>query len=100
MSQVRYKFALKHSSIFTDLKGPIDATNKHIDDYALVGLRTLAIAVKELTSEDLDWFDSELDAAQQAIEVWCENILTSIHSPRSDCLYINKTKYLRLCLSD
>ena len=56
--------------------GPIDATNKHIDEYALVGLRTLAIAVKELTSEEVDWFDKELDAAQQAIEEQDTNILT------------------------
>ena len=48
--------------------GPIDATNRHIDEYALVGLRTLAIAVKELTQEDVEWFDRELDTAQQAIE--------------------------------
>ena len=58
-------------------QGPIDATNKHIDEYALVGLRTLAIAVKELTSEEVDWFDKELDAAQQAIEEQDTNILTT-----------------------
>ena len=56
--------------------GPIDATNTHIDQYALVGLRTLAIAVKELTQDDVDWFDQELDAAQQAIEEQDMNILT------------------------
>ena len=55
--------------------GPIDATN--IDEYALVGLRTLAIAVKELSPEDVEWFDKELDAAQQAIEARGMNILTT-----------------------
>ena len=57
--------------------GPIDATNKHIDEYALVGLRTLAIAVKELSPEDVEWFDKELDAAQQAIEEQDQNLLTT-----------------------
>ena len=50
------------------IRGPIKDSNKHIDQYALVGLRTLAIAVKEMSSNDLENFESEFDSAQQAIE--------------------------------
>ena len=55
--------------------GPINATNKHIDEYALVGLRTLAIAVKELSSHDLEWFEKEFSTAQQAIDGREEKIM-------------------------
>eukprot|EP00092_Neocalanus_flemingeri_P006019 GFUD01006485.1.p1 GENE.GFUD01006485.1~~GFUD01006485.1.p1 ORF type:complete len:1188 (+),score=195.19 GFUD01006485.1:192-3755(+) len=50
------------------IEGPIRESNKHIDEYALVGLRTLAVAVKEMSSNDLENFESEFNAAQQAIE--------------------------------
>ena len=50
------------------IRGPIKESNKHIDEYALVGLRTLAIAVKELSANDLDNFENQFNSAQQAIE--------------------------------
>ena len=43
-------------------------TNAHIDQYALVGLRTLVIGVRQLTDTDLEWFEKELSDASQAIE--------------------------------
>ena len=49
--------------------GPIEATNKHIDSYALVGLRTLALAVRELGQEEVEAFSRQLATAQQTIEV-------------------------------
>ena len=43
-------------------------TNAHIDQYALVGLRTLVIGVRQLSDTDLEWFEKELSDASQAIE--------------------------------
>ena len=57
------------------ISGPINATNKHIDEYALVGLRTLAIGVKELTNGQLEWFEKELSSAQQSIDGREEKIM-------------------------
>ena len=51
------------------MSGPIEATNKHIDSYALVGLRTLALAVRELGQEEVEAFSRQLATAQQTIEV-------------------------------
>ena len=72
--------------------GPIDATN--IDEYALVGLRTLAIAVKELSPEDVEWFDKELDAAQQAIDARDMNILTTKLKIKFTCYDINMMHFV------
>ena len=74
--------------------GAIDATNKHIDEYALVGLRTLAIAVKELSPEDVEWFDKELDAAQQAIEARDMNIWTTKLKIKFTCYDINMMHFV------
>ena len=49
-------------------EGPLRETNHHIDEYALVGLRTLAIGTKELSDSDLDQFEEQLFEAQQALE--------------------------------
>ena len=46
----------------------LQETNAHIDQYALVGLRTLVIGVRQLTDNDLEWFEKELSDASQAIE--------------------------------
>ena len=50
------------------LSGPIEATNRDIDRYALVGLRTLAVACRQLSERDLAKFQQDFAAAQQAIE--------------------------------
>ena len=50
------------------VRGPVEMTNKHIDQYALVGLRTLAVATRELSTEELEKFEEELSAAQQDLE--------------------------------
>ena len=50
------------------VRGPVKETNKHIDSYALVGLRTLAVASRELSQEQLASFQEELSAAQQDLE--------------------------------
>jgi hypothetical protein len=43
-------------------------TNRHIDEYALEGLRTLAIGSRELSDDDLHQFEAQLFEAQQALE--------------------------------
>jgi hypothetical protein len=43
-------------------------TNRHIDEYALEGLRTLAIGSRELSDDDLQQFEAQLFEAQQALE--------------------------------
>ena len=50
------------------LSGPIEATNRDIDRYALVGLRTLAVACRQLSERELAKFEQDFAAAQQAIE--------------------------------
>ena len=50
------------------MRGPIKMTNTHIDEYALVGLRTLAVANRELSLEELERFEEELSSAQQDLE--------------------------------
>ena len=48
--------------------GPTYETNRHIDEYALVGLRTLAVAIKELSELDLHNFENIFHQANQSIE--------------------------------
>lgn len=43
-------------------------TNKHIDDYAMLGLRTLAVARRELTPELYKEFSADLNKARQKLE--------------------------------
>ena len=50
-------------------------TNKHIDEYALVGLRTLAIAIRVLSEQELKTFDQAIFQARQAIEGREEKIM-------------------------
>ncbi|XP_042236213.1 LOW QUALITY PROTEIN: phospholipid-transporting ATPase IF-like [Homarus americanus] len=45
-----------------------DTTLAHIDDYALMGLRTLAVARRELTKEDYQEFAMQLSQAKQMVE--------------------------------
>ena len=54
--------------MFRCKEGPLCDTNKHIDDYALVGLRTLAIAIRVLSEQELKSFDESIFEARQAIE--------------------------------
>jgi len=46
----------------------IGETNSHINEYALVGLRTLAIASRELSQQQYDTFVQNLDTAAQSME--------------------------------
>ena len=50
------------------VEGPVVETNRHIDEYALVGLRTLAVAVRELDDETYAAFSRDIAEAGQAIE--------------------------------
>ena len=43
-------------------------SNDHIDKYALVGLRTLAVVVRDLSELDLSSFEKVLSEAQQELE--------------------------------
>lgn len=47
--------------------GPVIETQKQIDDYALVGLRTMAIAVKELTESKYREFVDDMQEAGQML---------------------------------
>ena len=49
------------------VRGPKDLTANHINAYALVGLRTLAIASKKMSSEELQDFLSKYEQASQAM---------------------------------
>lgn len=40
---------------------------RHINDYALVGLRTLAVAVRRLTKEEYEEFSNKLAEAREAL---------------------------------
>lgn len=56
------------SSIFPKCRaGPIEPTTIHINDYALVGLRTLAIAVKKISAEEYEDFLAKVNEANQAM---------------------------------
>ena len=48
--------------------GPVNATNTHIDQWAVLGLRTLAVAARELSRDQLDTFSRDLGLAQQDLE--------------------------------
>ena len=61
-------FHVTNSIVVRCREGPLRETNHHIDEYALVGLRTLAIGTKELSDSDLDQFEEQLFEAQQALE--------------------------------
>ncbi|XP_042878523.1 phospholipid-transporting ATPase IF-like [Penaeus japonicus] len=45
-----------------------DVTLKHIDDFAMLGLRTLAVARRELTEKQYEDFASQLSQAKQVLE--------------------------------
>ena len=45
----------------------LEETAKHINDYALVGLRTLAVAKRDLTEEEYRSFVADHQAASQAM---------------------------------
>ena len=48
--------------------GPFLETNQHIDEYALVGLRTLAVATRHITNQEYDMFNTKLAEAAQSLE--------------------------------
>ena len=48
--------------------GPVNTTNTHIDQWAVLGLRTLAVAARELSRDQLDTFSRDLGLAQQDLE--------------------------------
>ena len=45
----------------------LEETAKHINDYALIGLRTLAVAKRDLTKEEYHRFVADHQAASQAM---------------------------------
>ena len=45
----------------------LEETSKHINDYALIGLRTLAVAKRDLTEAEYQRFVSDHQAASQAM---------------------------------
>lgn len=47
--------------------GPAEATARHIDDYAGVGLRTLAVAVRRMGEDEYAGWAARLEAAGQAL---------------------------------
>eukprot|EP00794_Sanderia_malayensis_P011228 gene11228-12407_t len=47
--------------------GPVEDTQKHIDEYAELGLRTLTIASKKISKEEYTEMNTKLVNAQQAI---------------------------------
>lgn len=49
------------------VKGPVNDTAQHIQDYAMIGLRTLAVAIRVLTKEEYTEFLTNLDEASQAM---------------------------------
>ena len=64
-----------HGLLYRCKEGPMFDTNKHIDEYALVGLRTLAIAIRVLSEQELKTFDQAIFQARQAIEGREEKIM-------------------------
>ena len=54
--------------IFRCIEGPFVETSSHIDEYALVGLRTLAIASRELSQRQYESFVQKLNTASQSLE--------------------------------
>ena len=49
------------------ISGPVDVTSRHIDDYAVEGLRTLAVATRELNQSELELIAKELKAAKRVL---------------------------------
>jgi len=47
------------------VEGPVENTLLHINDYALLGLRTLAIAVRPLSESEYEGIEQQLEAANQ-----------------------------------
>ncbi len=50
------------------IEGEVDITEKHIVQYALLGLRTLCIAQRKLSLEEFTLFDSQLKQAQNSLD--------------------------------
>ena len=50
------------------VSGPAFETNSHIDEFALTGLRTLAVAMKEMTEQQLSRFERSLQEASLGLE--------------------------------
>ncbi|XP_046654968.1 phospholipid-transporting ATPase IF-like [Daphnia pulicaria] len=63
--------------------GPINQTLEHINDYALLGLRTLAISARQLTSEQYGGMMEKLNEARQMMvdrELYVSQIFDVIES--------------------
>ena len=60
--------------------GPIEETGAHVDSFASMGLRTLVMAHKTITPEELEEFDQRLEEANQS--------------------FVNRNKYVREVYQD
>ena len=49
------------------VSGPVDVTSHHIDEYAQLGLRTLAVASRELSQAELERIEEKLRAAKRVL---------------------------------
>ena len=49
------------------VSGPVDVTSHHIDEYAVQGLRTLAVATRELSQAELERIEKEISAAKRVL---------------------------------
>jgi len=65
---IMYTKGAESSIIPRCIEGPFVETSSHIDEYALVGLRTLAIASRELSQRQYESFVQKLNTASQSLE--------------------------------
>ena len=49
------------------IHGPVEETNRIVEQFAKEGLRTLVYAYKTITRDELNLFSEKLEAAKQSI---------------------------------
>ena len=73
------------------VSGPVRETNSHIEEFALTGLRTLAVAMKEMTEQELASYERSLQAASLSLERRADKVRAVYDSLETDLVLLGAT---------
>ena len=73
------------------VSGPTRETNQHIDEFALTGLRTLAVAMKEMTEMELLHYENSVREAGLSLVQRTEKLMAVYDSVERDLVLLGAT---------
>ena len=73
------------------VSGPTTATNQHIDQFAVSGLRTLAVAMKEMTEVELLHYENSVQEAGLSLTQRTEKLAAVYDSVETDLVLLGAT---------